>query len=301
MKLLVTGGSGLLGSHIVKRAKRKYSVISAYWRHFPEGDGFKTAVFNIKNFSDVVESIEKYLPDVIIHSAALTNVDYCEKNRKEAWMTNAKGTQNVVKACEKIGAKMVYISTAGIFDGKRAPYTEVAQPNPLNYYARTKLQGERYTRMLEGHLIVRTTVPYGWHPWKLNFVTWVIGNLKRKIPIKIVTDQRNTPTYADDFAKALLRLIKLDKKGIFNIAGATSISRFDFVMKIVKIFNLNKNLVLPVTSKELAQVAQRPRDDSLKINKILKLGIKMSSVDEGLRKMRREKSERGFISRRVRN
>jgi len=288
MKIFVTGGSGLLGSKIVKYAREKNEVISTYQSHPINDEGFKTACLDIRDFQ-VTELMEKYHPDVVVHSAALTNVDYCEKNREEAWLTNAKGTKNMVSACKKINCKMVYISTAGIFDGKYAPYSETDRPNPLNYYAQTKLQGERYTSTLKDHLIIRTTVPYGWHPWKLNFVTWIIDNLKKKMPIKIVTDQRNTPTYADDFAKALLRLVKLDKKGIFNVVGSTSISRFDFAMKVAETFDLDESLITPVTSKKLTQVAPRPSDDSLKINKILKLGIKMSSLDEGLRKMKGKK------------
>jgi dTDP-4-dehydrorhamnose reductase len=289
MKILVTGGSGLLGSKIVKYAKGKNEVVSTYQSHPINGQGFKTECLDIKNPHQATELIEKYRPNVVVHSAALTNVDYCEKNREEAWLTNAKGTENVANACKKIGCKMVYISTAGIFDGKNAPYSETARPNPLNYYAQTKLRGEHYTLALKDCMVVRTTVPYGWHPWKLNFVTWIIDSLRKNKRINIVTDQRNTPTYADDFASALLRLIELDKRGIFNVVGSTSINRFDFAMKIAKTFNLDESFITPVTTEELVQVALRPSDDSLKIDKILKLGIKTSTVDEGLQKMRKEK------------
>jgi len=289
MRIFITGGSGLLGSKIIKYTKGKNEVVSTYMNHPIDGKGFISERLNTRDLRQVLELIEKYCPDVVVHSAALTNVDYCEKNREEAWLTNVKGTENVVNACKKIDSKMVYISTAGIFDGKHAPYSEADCPNPLNYYAKTKLKGEHVTLTLDDHMIVRTTVPYGWHPWKLNFVTWIIDNLKKKMAVKIVTDQRNTPTYADDFAKALLRLVKLDKKGIFNVVGSTSISRFDFAIKVAETFGLDKNLIVPVTSNELAQTAPRPSDDSLKINKILKLGIKMSSLDEGLRKMKGEK------------
>lgn len=289
MKILVTGGSGLLGSKIVKYAKEKFEVVSTYWQHPINGQGFKTERLDIKNIDQVTKLMEKHHPDVVVHSAALTNVDYCEKNREEAWLTNAKGTENVANACKKIDSKVVYISTAGIFDGKHAPYSETDRPNPPNYYAQTKLQGEHHALILKNCIVIRTTVPYGWHPWKLNFVTWVIDNLEKKKQIKIVTDQRNTPTYADDFANALLRLIELDEQGIFNVVGGISVNRFDFATKIAKTFNLDESFIAPVTTKELAQVALRPSDDSLKIDKILKLGIKTSTVDEGLQKMKREK------------
>lgn len=279
----------MLGSKIAKYAKGKNEVVSTYQSHPTNGQGFKTERLDIKNSDQVTELIEKYCPDVVVHSAALTNVDYCEANHEEAWLTNAKGTENVANACKKTGSKMVYISTAGIFDGKNAPYGETDRPNPPNYYAQTKLEGELHTLTLKDYIVARTTVPYGWHPWKLNFVTWVIDNLEKKKPVKIVTDQRNTPTYANDFANALLRLIELDERGIFNVVGSTSIGRFDFAVKIAKTFDLDESFINPVTTEELAQVAPRPSDDSLKIDKILKLGIRMSSVDEGLRKMKREK------------
>lgn len=289
MKIFVTGGSGLLGSKIAKYAKEKFEVISTFLDHPVDEQGFKAERLDIRDPRPTAELIEKHRPDVVVHSAALTNVDYCEKNREEARLTNVKGTENVANACKKIGCKMVYISTAGIFDGKYVPYSETARPNPLNYYAKTKLQGEYLTLALKDYIIARTTVPYGWHPWKLNFVTWIIDSLNKKTPIKIVTDQRNTPTYADDFANALLRLVELDKRGVFNVVGSTSIGRFDFAMKVAKIFDLDKSLIAPVTTEELAQVAPRPSDDSLKIDKILKLEIRMSTLDAGLQKMKREK------------
>lgn len=289
MRIFVTGGSGLLGSKITKYAKEKHDVVSIYKTHPMDGQGFRAEYMNIVDSHQVTKLIEKYRPDVVVHSAALANIDYCETNHEEAWVINVKGTENVVNACKKTGSKMVYISTAGIFDGKHAPYNETDRPNPLNYYAKTKLDGEYRTLTLENPIIVRTTVPYGWHSWKLNFVTWVIDTLKKKKQIRIVTDQRNTPTEANDFANAVLRLTELDESGIFNVVGSTSISRFDFVMKIVEIFDLDKSFVVPVTTEEFGQVAPRPTDDSLKIDKILKLGIKMSTLDEGLRKMKAEK------------
>jgi dTDP-4-dehydrorhamnose reductase len=290
MKILITGGSGLLGSKIAKYAKEKFEVIATYLTHPISAQGFKAERLDIRSSRQTTNLIEKYNPDVVVHSAALVNVDYSEKHHEEARLLNVGGTKNVANACKKIDCKMVYISTAGIFDGKRAPYSETARPNPLNYYAKTKLEGEWITSSsLTDYMIIRTTVPYGWHSWKLNYVTWIIDSLKKGIPIRIVTDQRNTPTYADDFAKALLRLFELDKKGIFNVVGSTSISRFDFAMKVTKTFDLDKSLITPVSTEELAQVAPRPSDDSLKIDKILKLGIRMSTIDEGLQKMKKEK------------
>ncbi len=292
MKIFVTGASGLLGSKILEYGRAEHEMIGSYLSHKIEVSNVKTVKMDIRDETQAKTTINLYRPDVIIHAAALTNVDYCETHHEEAYITNVLGTKNIAIASERIGCKLVYVSTAGIFDGKNAPYDESAIPNPPNYYAKTKLEGEKIvSRISDNSIIVRTTVPYGWHSWKLNFVTWIIKNLQQRKPVRIVTDQRNTPTYANDFAKAVLKLIELNQKGIFNVVGPTSISRYDFALKIAEIFELEKKYIVPISTSELGQIAKRPTDDSLKINKILKLGIKMSTVDEGLLKMKREKDE----------
>ena len=268
MRLFVTGHKGLLGSKIVK-----YSGI------FP-----KERVDITKK--EIFTSIRKVNPDVVIHCAAFTNVDECEIQKEKAWEVNVIGTENVAKACQNIGAKMIYVSTDFVFDGKKGMYKETDKTNPINYYGKTKLEGEKKVQEIcKNYVIARTSVLYGWHE-KLNFVTWVIEQLKHKNKINIVTDQYTSPTFADNLAKVLLEIAEKDIQGLYHITGSERINRYDFALKIADRFDLDKSLITPISSEELNQKAERPKDSSLCVEKIKnKICTKLLNIDEGLKRM----------------
>lgn len=201
-------------------------------------------------------------------------------------MINVNGTRNIVEIAEEINAKLIYISTDYVFDGEKGMYKENDQTNPVDYYGETKLEGENVVKeTCDDYLIVRPSVLYGWNPVKLNFVTWMIKELKEGNKINIVKDQFNTPTLADDLAELILELIKKESFGIFHISGSERISRFDFALKIAGIFDLNKNLIKPITTDQLNWIAKRPMDSSLDVSKIS--GIrKPLNVEDSLIRMR---------------
>ncbi len=279
--VLVMGGSGLLGSKLVGELSGKCRVFASYNSHpwaycdFP---------LDVTNRGDVQHLINKISPDVIVHAAALTGVDYCESNKREAWAVNVNGTRNIVEASEKVGSGLVYISTDYVFDGGRGAYTEDDHLNPLCYYGETKLEGERIVRELDDYVIARTSVLYGWHS-RPNFVTWAIGELKQGHRIDIVRDQFNSPTLADDLAEVVLELIETGDGGIFHVSGSERISRYDFTKKIAEIFELDEALVNPVTSDELDWIAKRPLDSYLDVSKVSGVRSPLGVV-AGLRRMR---------------
>lgn len=278
-RLFVTGGSGLLGS---KFRDGEYDIIKTHHQNPSK----ESILLDISSKEDVKKKIISVSPDVVIHTAALTDVDYCEDHHQEAWKINAKGTENIVKACEKIDCKLIYVSTDFVFDGERGNYTEKDETNPLNYYALTKLKGEEFVRNSNlDYAIARVSVLYGWHE-KLNFVTWVIGELKKNKRINIVTDQYNSPTLADNAAEALMRIYEKDKSGTYHVAGDERISRFHFAENITEIFDLDEDLINPIKSDELIQRARRPRDTSLSVEKAkMDLKIKLLNTKEGLEEM----------------
>ncbi|MEN4007126.1 MAG: dTDP-4-dehydrorhamnose reductase [Methanobacteriaceae archaeon] len=285
--IFVTGGSGLLGSKFNKDSFEeydKYDIIKTFNRN-PENNCIS---LDITDHSDVLAKIESSNPDLVIHSAALTNVDYCEDHQNEAYEINVKGTENIVKACEKIDCKLIYVSTDFVFDGKKGMYDEDEKTNPLGYYALTKLQGEKLVQNSNlNYAISRVSVLYGWHR-RLNFVTWVINELKLENEINVVTDQYNSPTFADNAAEAMIKIFEKDRKGTYHIAGDERISRFDFAKNIAEVFDLDKNLINPVKSSEFVQKAKRPKDSSLSIEKARKdLKIKMLNTIEGLKEMKK--------------
>lgn len=283
LKILVTGGSGLLGSKIVEAAKKEYEVIPAHNTASLFPNSIK---IDITAEGEVSRILSEFKPDAVIHAAAETNVDKCETDKKHAWKVNVEGTKNIATACNKIGAKLVYISTDYVFDGKKGSYTEEDKPNPINYYGLTKLEGEKHvTKICKNHVIARSSVLYGWHPRKQNFATWIINSLTQGKQVSIVDDHYNSPTLTDNLANAMLELAGSDKVGVLHVAGSTRIDRFNFALEIAKTFGLDPALIKPIKMSELKTwVAERPRDSSLCVDKAQKeLKTPLWSISESLK------------------
>ncbi len=284
-KVLVTGGSGLLGGKLIPLLQDNCKTFATYNKHPIKLKNCESFNLDITNRKDTEQLITKLSPDVIIHTVALTNVDYCEANKKEAWNVNVEGTRNIVEASREVNSKLIYISTDYVFDGERGRYKEDDQTNPIDYYGETKLGGEKIVEELcEDYIIARTSVLYGWHS-KLNFVTWVIQELGQGHEISIVEDQFNSPTLADNLAELISDLMEGGENGIFHTAGRQRISRFGFTEKIAEIFNLDKNLINSISSDGLEWVAKRPTDSSLDVTKVSRVRRPLN-IDESLKLMK---------------
>jgi dTDP-4-dehydrorhamnose reductase len=290
-KLLVTGASGLLGNKIVELAKNDHTVIPLHKTKPLHSNSLK---LDITDAIEVLNLLHKLKPDAVIHTASETNVDKCETKKEHAWKINVEGTSNISLACSKANAKLVYISTDYIFDGEKGLYIEEDKPNPINYYGATKLEGEnQVVQHCKNYAILRTSVLYGWHPWKQNFATWVINSLKQGKEITVVKDHYNTPTLADNLAEMALEAVQKDLQGLYHASGSERISRYEFALQIAKIFNLDSSLIKPIKMSQLtAWVAKRPRDSSLNIDKIQKqLKTKPLNITEGLNRMKKEEAK----------
>jgi dTDP-4-dehydrorhamnose reductase len=287
-KLLVTGASGLLGNKMVGLTKNDYKVIPIHKTKPLHSNSLK---LDITDAIEVLNLLGKLKPEAVIHTASETNVDKCETEKEQAWKTNAEGTRNIAEACQKVNAKLVYISTDYVFDGEKGLYNEEDKPNPVNYYGLTKLEGEKQViKHCKNHAILRTSVLYGWHPWKQNFATWVINQLKQDREITVVDDHYNTPTLADNLAEMAIEAVQKDLRGVYHASGRERINRYEFTKQIAKTYNLNSDLVKPVKMSQLtAWIAKRPKDSSLNTDKIQKqLKTKPLNITEGLNKMKEE-------------
>jgi dTDP-4-dehydrorhamnose reductase len=287
-RLLVTGASGLLGNKIVELTKNDYTVIPT---HKTKPLNSNSLELDATDAPKVLNLLGKLKPNAVIHTASETNVDKCETEKEQAWKINVEGTRNIANACRKVNAKLVYISTDYVFDGEKGLYNEEDKPNPVNYYGLTKLEGERQViEHSENYAVLRTSVLYGWHPWKQNFATWVINQLKQEKEINVVDDHYNTPTLADNLSEIAIEVAEKDRRGLYHASGRERISRYEFAKQIAKTFNLNAELVKPVKMSQLtAWIAKRPRDSSLNTSKIQKqLKTKPLDIIEGLNKMKEE-------------
>jgi dTDP-4-dehydrorhamnose reductase len=268
--LVVTGSTGLLGSKIVKNPDHEIH--------------HKNERIDITK-KEIYTYIREINPDVVIHCAAFTNVDQCEIQREKAWSTNVLGTDNMVEACKATDAKLLYISTDYVFDGRKGMYTEADEPHPINFYGETKLEGEKRVTNLSEYIIARTSVLYGWHH-TLNFATWVIEQLQNRNEIRIVTDQYACPTLADNLAAVLFEMCEKDLCGIYHVTGTERINRYEFALKIALQFGLDSHLIVPVLSEDLDQKAVRPKDSSLSTKKVIsKINEALLPVHEGLERM----------------
>ena len=278
-------GSGLLGNNLAKIAINEFTTSITYNEHPLDIEGCKSYYLNIANRMDVATLIQKLNPSYIIHTAALTNVDHCERDKRLAWNINVEGTKHIAETARKINAKLIYISTDYVFDGNKGMYKEDEPTNPIDYYGETKLEGEKLVKNLRDCIIVRPSVLYGENPVKLNFVSWVINELKKGNGINIVKDQFNTPTLADNLAELILELIEKEENGIFHASGSERINRYDFALRIAEIFDWDKGLIKPITSDQLNWIAKRPMDSSLDTSKISRIK-KPLNIEEGLIRMR---------------
>ena len=287
MKILVIGGSGLLGNKLYQLLEESnYDVYSTFYKN----PNYAKNCFqlDITSKDQVNHVLNKVSPDVVVQTAAYTNVDDCERNRDRAYDINVMGTKNIAIAANKLSAKLVYISTDYVFDGKKGLYIEDDPLNPINYYGLTKLEGEEIVKKIcSNFIIARTSVIYGSN--KINFVTWIIDQLKKGKQIDIVTDQYVSPTLNIDLAEQLLGLIEKDARGVYHTAGGERISRYDFSMAIADVFDLDKDLINPAKMEDFNWPAKRPVDSSLDLSKIseikkpciVKEGVKMLQEDLG--------------------
>lgn len=295
MKILITGANGLLGQHLVKLLidTTAHDIIATGRGSsripFPSSPGLNYFPLDITNGIDVISFTEQHHPDVIIHTAAITQVDECESEQVACWDTNVTATRFLVSAAENINAFFVYISTDFVFDGLDGPYTESAIPGPINYYGSSKLAAEK--SVMESGLrwcIVRTVLVYGniFTGSRNNIISWVRENLEKGKKIKVVSDQWRTPTYVEDLAKGVLLAIDKNATGIFHISGEEMLSPYDMAIVTAEWLDLDKSLIEKVDASLFNQPAKRPAKTGFIIEKAKQeLDFHPLSFKEGLEKM----------------
>ncbi len=296
-KILITGSNGLLGQKLVHQLLEKnYYIIAT-------SKGEDRLKFNhpnyiyesldITHFEDIKNIFEKYLPDVIINTAAMTNVDACELNPYDCYKYNTLSVEmmvGVLQALQKnnYAPHFIHLSTDFIFDGTKKMLTEEDAPNPLSVYAHSKLEAEKIIQQsaLKKWAIARTILVYGVaeNMSRNNIVLWIKQSLEQHKNISIVTDQYRTPTLAEDLATGCILIAEKEATGIFNIAGKDFMSIYEMACRVADFFHLDKNLIRPSLSSDIQQPAKRPPITGLDITKAKNiLGYQPHSFEEGLK------------------
>lgn len=294
--LLVVGGSGLLGSKIVAAARTNYDVVATHRSGPAPIDGVEWVELHKENIEADQSIVRRVRPDFVVDTAALHDVDRCEEDRERAWQINAAATAALASTAHALGARYLFISTDFVFDGARGQYRESDLPAPVNYYGVTKAAGEKGTLDADGgNQVVRPSVIYGWDSTRMNFATWLLTSLRDGKEVRIVTDWFGSPTWADDLAGGVLRLLKIPIGGVFHLAGPDRLSRYEFALRLAKSFRVESNLIKPVTAAEFSRKAARPRDSSLVNVRAAEHGILFMGVDESLKRMHSQQDLESFV------
>lgn len=285
-RILITGANGLLGQRLISFYK-SIGDVELLGCSIEDRPYYKDASYtqvDITSRESVKKVVFDFYPDIIINTAGFTNVDLNEVERETAWKVNVKGVEYLAEACRTIDSKLIQISTDYIFNGANGPYDELAKPDPLGYYGRTKLASENVLK-ISGitYSIIRTNVLYGVANSRPDFVRWVINNLSENRQINVVVDQFGNPTFTDDLVQAISKIISFNKFFLYNIGGRDFVNRFEFANIIADFFNLNKKLIIPITTEMLKQPARRPLNSGLiTIKAETELGYKPHSILEAL-------------------
>lgn len=288
MNIIVTGANGLLGQHLVTAlVKFGYGMLALGKGECRIKDFTgKYLDLDITDGVAVREVIVSHKPDLIIHAAAMTNVDECEKDKQECYNVNVTATRFLIDAAKEVHSKIIYLSTDFIFDGMTGPYQEEDIMAPVNYYGSTKVAAEK--AVMESDLrwaIVRTVLVYGQtvEGTRTNIINWVKSSLEQEKHIKVVSDQFRTPTFVDDLVTGIMLLIEKNLDGIFHISGKEEMTPYDMAIETAKFLKLDESLIEKVDSSTFSQAGLRPAKTGFRIDKARKeLGYEPRSFRESL-------------------
>ncbi len=266
MRILVTGANGMLGRHLVRKLVEKdYEVVATAKGKSKFGvNGEKPIDYRSLDITDgasVNRLINEVKPDLILHAAAMTQVDECELNKIDCWNTNVTATRFILDAAKETKCRIIFISTDFVFDGLHGPYNEEDEPNPVNYYGSSKLAAEK--AVMQSGLdwaIVRTVLVVGntADGQRQNILIWVKEKLEKGEKIKVVDDQVRTPTYVEDLADGIILVLEKNKKGIFHIAGKDTLTPYQIASETATYLKLDSRLIEKASVENFSQAALRP-------------------------------------------
>lgn len=301
-KLMITGSNGFLGQKLIEalKASKDFTLLATSRQadKTPSPGHYLFETLDITQKDAVAACLAKHKPDVLIHPAAMTQVDLCEKEKERCWNLNVHGTEYLVNACEKYGAHFIHLSTDYIFDGTKELHREEDAPHPLNYYGLSKLEAERIVQKSKTPWsIVRTILIYGVAPYmeKSNVVLTIKNRLEQK-KIFDATDQARTLTLAEDLAWACLKIAKLRKEGVFHISGGEMIDILRLARDVAEIFQLDASLIRSVSTADSKETAARPRRSGFILDKARReIEYSPRSLRQGLELVREQLAlKKGF-------
>ncbi len=295
-KILITGTNGLLGQHLIRlfQNDKRWQIVAAARgeNRLKNKEGYLYRSIDICEDRSVKKLFDEVKPAVVIHAAAMTQVDDCEKDKDRCWKTNVRATQYLIEAARRQRAFFVLISTDFIFDGGDGPYDETALPNPISFYGLSKLAAEMLLKGSElDFSILRTVLVYGVaeDPGRSNIVLWVKKSLESGKHIQVVDDQWRTPTLVQDLARGCKLVVDKKWSGeepvseVYNISGKALLTPYQMALKIAAYFDLDASLITRADATTFSQVAKRPARTGFILDRAEKeLHYHPHSFEEGL-------------------
>lgn len=289
-RILVTGSNGLLGQKLtdlcLSDPEIELIASSKGPNRHPVKAGYSYEDMDILDSGQIERVVEKYLPDTIINTAAMTNVDACENDQQNCYALNVEAVKSLITSCERHDIQLIHLSTDFIFDGENGPYREEDNPNPLSYYGQTKLDAEELLKNSSCRwVILRTIIVYGIvnDMSRSNIVLWAKSALEKGNPINVVDDQWRMPTLAEDLASCCLLAAKKNAEGVFNASGKDMLSIIELVRKVAEYWGLDQSLIKPISADSLNQTAKRPKRTGFVLEKSeQQLGYHPRSFEQGL-------------------
>jgi dTDP-4-dehydrorhamnose reductase len=287
--LLVTGASGLLGANLLLIASRLgHETAGITYRHVLRIPGVAVFSADLTDEAATRGLISELNPTIIIHCAAATNVDWCEENPQEAEKINVDASRWLAEMAAQLKAQFVYVSTDSVFDGERGNYREEDEPAPVNWYAQSKLLGERAVLGSNPTALVARVNIYGWNVQnKLSLAEWALERLRAGEVVPGFTDVFFSPILVNDLSEQLLAMLQAKLTGTYHVTGSERVSKYEFARRIAAAFGFDPAQVWPTQLSQAGLRARRPLDISLNTQKIsAALGHAMPNVEAGLRRFR---------------
>ena len=269
-KILIIGGSGFVSTNLIKYLPENWEIFATYNSNIIKSEKIKSFKINLLETPEkIIPIIQNIKPDYIIDTVAFPSVDFCEENHAIADKLHIHATKIISKISNEINSKLLFLSTDAVFEGQlNKKYIETEITNPVNYYGFTKLKAEKIVlASSKNNVVLRTAVIYG-VGIQSRFTNWILSYLRDKKPVDPFVDQFNSPTLVDDLSQVMLKILKNDISGLFHATGPTCVNRYDFAVMLAKEFNLDSNLVKPVTSSQKKQNAPRPISTCLDSSKL---------------------------------
>lgn len=283
-KLLITGGSGFVGKNLASFFAPRCSVVTTYFQHPPTAKA-ESFQLDVTDAEEIFSMFDRVGPTAVIHVAGNKNVRFCEDHPEEAHRINALGAQNVARACRQFGAHLTYLSTDLVFEGVRGDYRGDELPHPTSAYGRSKLQGETFAREeLTDVAICRSGGIYGKGSPLLG---WFLAETDAGRTVECFVDVFNTPTYAENLAEMIDKVISNRLGGIFHTVGCDRVSRFEFFQAYVRSLGLEGDLLSPISIAQMKDALLLQPDSSLCSKQTSKqLGIDFNSVIKGFDRLK---------------